>query len=160
MWKHFAHSNVHAQVWNWKSEVVKEDLLKTNTTGPWLQHSAALWSSKTIVCAAGGRYVGTSGELVRICGLTHVEEQLLAWGELRVSARKSHRPMSSQVWAISLEKTHCWPASWLAKDTLESGPRSPLEVKKKSSCPSHQFTRIPWARPSLLWALVLQHKPA
>ena len=38
--------------------------------------------------------------------------------------------MPSQVWAISLEKTHCWPASWLAKDALESSPRSPLEVKQ------------------------------
>lgn len=30
-----------------------------------------------------------------------------------------------------MENTHCWTASWLAKDALESGPRSPLEVKKK-----------------------------
>ena len=34
-----------------------------------------------------------------------------------------------------LGKTHCWPASWLAKDTLESGPRSPLEVKKEVLVP-------------------------
>lgn len=55
-------------------------MLKTSTAGPRLQHSAALCSGKTKVGAAGGREVGTGGELVRICGLTHVKEQPAGMG--------------------------------------------------------------------------------
>lgn len=81
------------------------------------------------------------GELVRMCGLTHVREQPATAGGAQRPCQAE--PQACAITGIShqLRNTHRWPASWLTTGALESGPRNHLKRNKiLSQLPVHKKT--------------------